>query len=370
MLPPPRLLYTVPVAVCLLVCSAALARADAGKLRAVPTAPKPLKVDAQLKDLARGLELTPVQGKAWTAKVITHRSTLHVGFQAKDEQITDGDLVEVSLYFPQAGPTGQWHAWRFGLAGLRGSPDELTPAFTRSLISARAAVREGGFVLEAAIPAAAFPRFPAKDPLVVELCISWDNPGPSDGGHPSARSSNCAGGTMKPGPVRLHDDFRKALDFKPPDTVAWLEPRADGWLGHGNLHYPAWVAAHEPLAAPQLRRMVTERPIDPHSVGINLPDALVLPDNRTVLSVLAGKDPYEVEGRCDADRELRLALYLVVGRTAQRVLEWPAATCALGRAAAIELDERGELTLGYTNGATVTFQWSRDRFERTQIGSR
>jgi hypothetical protein len=67
---------------------------------------------------------------------------------------------------------------------------------------------------------------------------------------------------------------------------------------------------------------------------------------------------------------LRPGLYLVTGKTALRVLEWPAATCALGRAASMELDEEGALAIGYSNGATMNFAWSGNHFERTELGKR
>jgi hypothetical protein len=86
--------------------------------------------------------------------------------------------------------------------------------------------------------------------------------------------------------------------------------------------------------------------------------------------VVSGKDPYAVEGKCEADQELRLGLYLVQGKTALRVLEWPAATCALGRAISVGVDEEAALTIGYSNGATVNFVWSGDHFERTELGKR
>ena len=105
-------------------------------------------------------------------------------------------------------------------------------------------------------------------------------------------------------------------------------------------------------------------------MGVNVPETLSLPDGRPVVSVLTGKNPYAVDGRCDADSELRMGLYLVTGTTALRVLEWPAATCALGRAASMELDEEGALTIGYSNGATMNFVWSGDHFGQTQLGKR
>lgn len=86
--------------------------------------------------------------------------------------------------------------------------------------------------------------------------------------------------------------------------------------------------------------------------------------------MVSGKNPYAVAGQCDSERELRLGLFLVNGKTAQRALEWPAATCALGRAQAVGLDEEGALIIRYSNGATINFAWSGDHFERTELGNR
>jgi len=95
-----------------------------------------------------------------------------------------------------------------------------------------------------------------------------------------------------------------------------------------------------------------------------------MPDGRLLLAVLSGENPYTADGKCDAGKELRLGLYLVKGKTAQRVLEWPAATCALGRATSVVLDEEGALSIGYSNGPTINFAWSGDHFERTELGER
>jgi hypothetical protein len=52
----------------------------------------------------------------------------------------------------------------------------------------------------------------------------------------------------------------------------------------------------------------------------------------------------------------------------ERVLDWPAMSCALGRALSVSLDEDGELSVGYSSGATVRFAWDRDHFERIEYG--
>lgn len=332
----------------------------------LPSLKKAPTLDGKLKELKPGYTLSPTEGDAFTAKAAYRQDTLYLGLTAADDRLTPGDIVEVTMFFPGAGTTARGYTWRFGIDGLRSS-DEL-PAYAQSATKAVVEKTDEGLVLEAAFPARALPRFPAKEPLVFDLCVLFeDRDAPAE---TPKRSSNCEQGTMKGPALKLGEDFRKALKLKPPENVVGIEGRADGWVGYAVLHYPVWVASEVPLTAQVLRNLVAEQVVEPKKAGINLPDALLLPDGRTVLSVVSGKDPYEVEGKCDADRELRLGLYLVIGRTAERVLDWPASTCALGRAVAVELDEEGELTMGYTNGATVTFLWSKDHFERTEIGSR
>ncbi len=320
--------------------------ASAQAPRPVPALKKEPAVDARLEDLKTGLALKPLRGDAWSARLAVRKDTLFLGLEAKDGAAAN-DVGELSLHFPLAGTTAEGRVLPFGANGFR-DPE----------IQSKAVSGEKGFTLEAAIPARALPRFPARDPLVFDVCVTWKG------------ATNCVQGSMSGGQARLPEEFRKSLKLKVPPSVVGLESRPDGWVGYAQLHYPVWVSSDVPLTAQQLRRLVTDRGVDPRSAGINLPDELVLPDGQKLLTVLSGKDPYEVKGECDVDRELRLGLYLVKGQAAERVLEWPASTCPLGRAAAIELDEHGELTLGYTNGATVTFRWSKDHFERTEIGSR
>jgi hypothetical protein len=66
--------------------------------------------------------------------------------------------------------------------------------------------------------------------------------------------------------------------------------------------------------------------------------------------------------------ELRMAMYAVSGAAALRVLEWPAATCQLGRAMRFELSPEGNLLIGYTGGSTAHFTWAGDHFERSELG--
>jgi len=173
-----------------------------------------------------------------------------------------------------------------------------------------------------------------------------------------------------PAPLKLPEDYRRAFKLKPPEAVLGIERTSGAWLGFGSLSSPVWVEADEPLSPQTLARWITERPIDPSSVSIPIPPHLIAPNGRTMEAVLSGQNPHTAEDQCDMGKELRLILYAYEGKTANRVLEWTAANCALGRAASIVLDATGELSIGYSNGATTTFTWSQDHFEQTQLGER
>ena len=94
-----------------------------------------------------------------------------------------------------------------------------------------------------------------------------------------------------------------------------------------------------------------------------------LNDNRPIFTVLTGQNPY-VGDQCHSEDELRMAFYVIKDSTAARVLEWPAATCSLGRAMSFDLNNDGGLTIGYTNGSTAHFSWSNDHFERSELGKK
>ena len=175
---------------------------------------------------------------------------------------------------------------------------------------------------------------------------------------------------MVSGSLRLPDDLRKGLKLKPPDSIDGLEARANAWLGFAALRYPKWIAADANLTAEALVALATDSPVDPKEAKIPLPGNMSAKDGRSLFPVLSGKDPYAVEGECNAEDELRLGLYAVKGKIADRVLEWPAATCALGRALSFSFNDEGSLTIGYSNGSTTTFAWSSDHFERTELGER
>jgi hypothetical protein len=331
--------------------------------KAVPSLAREPKLDGQLKDFSSPLtfkaQAPAGASTSFTARAGWRKETLYVGVEATDAQLQAGDELTLTLFFPEAGATALGHTFRFGQDGKRASPaDSGTSEFAQKKVGVGVKGSGDTLAFEVAIPARAFPRFPAQAPLVFDLCLTFKD------------VSNCKGGGMVGEALRLPDDFRKGLKLKPPKDVEALEGRQEGWLGYGALHYPAWVEGDAPLTAAVVSRLVATNAVSARKAGVNVPETLSLPDGRPLLAVLTGESPYTAAGKCDADKELRLALYLVKGKTAQRVLEWPAATCALGRATSVVIDEEGALSIGYSNGPTINFAWSGDHFEQTQLGKR
>lgn len=341
--------------------------------RPVPALPgRAPKVDGNLRDFGAGapLKSAPADGASasFTGKVAWRQGTLYVAVDLKDKTVTAEDDLSLTLFFPGSGPTSTGYTWHIGPEGLLPvGPDALTPEFAQSRLEVGAKKQGDKLGVEVAIPARSFPRFPAKEPLVLDVCLTYDDKDPDGAGVPV---SNCKEGSMVGEALKLPDDFRKGLKLKVPDSVLTLESVEHGWLGWDLLHYPAWVQGDEPLTANSLREMVASDRAYAAGAHLDIPDALTLQDGRPLLTVVAGRDPYAVQGKCDAEKELRLGVYLVTGNTAQRALEWPAATCALGRAQSVGMDEEGALIIRYSNGATINFAWSGDHFERTELGNR
>ncbi|WNG15039.1 hypothetical protein [Cystobacter fuscus] len=341
------------------------------QVKAVPALGREPKLDGNLKDFPATLTLkSPAALEAsasFTARVGWRKETLYVGVEATDDQPQSGDVLTLTLFFPDAGATASGHVFRFAFDGKRASPpDSGTSAFAQKLVDTSVQRQDDRLVFEVAIPARALPRIPAVDALNLDLCLTYDD---VDTGAQPPAVSNCKSGGMVGEVLRLPDEFRRGLKLKPPEGVTGLEGRAGGWLGYGVLHYPAWVEADAPLTPASLESLVAPRPFKASEAGVNVPETLTLPGGKPLVLVLSGENPY-AGGTCDSEKELRLGVYLVKGKTAQRVLEWPAATCALGRATSLELDETGSLSISYSNGPTVNFAWSEDHFERTELGMR
>lgn len=339
-------------------------------VRLVPALPKaPVLAGDLKKDFAKAEALKPFEqgGTQVAAKVGYFKTSLYVGVTIVDDHVTPGDLLEVMLHFPEAGTTAAGSTFRFAPDGRRTAEgDGAAPAFAQAQVKAAVAKQANGVAFEIQIPARALPRFPASDPMTLDLCLTYEDLDVI--GKEPTKLSNCTGASMGSEALKVPDDFRKRLGLDPGEGVAGIEPRENGWVGYGILHYPLWAFADKPLTFEALRGMVSEKPVDPSAAGVNLPQELPFRDRSSLYAIVSGKDPYEEPGKCDNDAELRMALYLIDGRTAVRALEWPAANCALGRITSVALDDEGGLTISYSNGAQVTFTWSHDHFERTQIG--
>ena len=336
----------------------------------VPSLKAAPEIDGDLSDWKGALDLPAVSGATASlrARAAVSATTLSFAVEVRDDQLAPGDLLDVSLFFPGAGPAARGFAYRFGLDGPRAFDDEAAaPPHARRLLEARVKRTERGMAVEARLPARALPAFPVKGPLSLELCLTYQDRDAA--GAPASTVQSCSGGSMGAAALELPESFRAGVKVKPPERVVALEGRPGGWVGYGARHELLWVRADAPLAEGSLAGLVTGAPLSPESLGMAPPHLVLVPAGRKPLfAVLSGKDPQPGDVPCDAGKEARLALYLVEARTALLVLEAPAATCALGRATAVVLDEDGSLSIGYSGGKIATYSWSGDHFERTEYG--
>lgn len=358
----------LPTALLVLALAAHKSDVPAEKpIKPLPTIGKEPKLDGVLKDFtAPELKVAPEATGKVTLKAGFKKDTLYLGISTTDEKVVMGDAVAVNLYFPTAGTTARGYRYLFGPDGLRNEPDGA-PAWAQALVRVAAKTEPKGLNLELAFPARSLPRMPAQLQLAVNICIEvMDKNGEED---PKVVTT-CTSGEMVGGPTRLPDELRKNLKLTPPPEVEGLEARANGWVGYAVLHYPIWVVADAALTPESLAELIAgDKAIDPKSVQLPLPSRLELNDNRPIFTLLTGSNPY-IGDKCNAGDELRMALYVVKGSTAARVLEWPAVTCALGRAMSFDLNNDGGLSIGYTNGSTAHFSWSNDHFERSELGKK
>ena len=342
------------------------------QIKSVPQLAKEPKLDGDLKDFPATLTLKPPASldasASFTARVGWRKDTLYVGVEATDDQLQSADVLTLTLFFPDGGVAATGNTFRFAFDGKRTSPEGgTTSAFAQKQVQAAVHRKDDTLLFELAVPARALPRFPTVEPLVLDLCLTYED---VDGEGARPPVTNCKDGGMVGEALKLPDDFRKGLKLKPPESVVGLEGTEGGWLGYGVLSYPSWVEAEENLTPARLEAMVAPGGLKAEAMGVNVPETLTLPNGKNLVVVLSGENPYGAKGKCDAEKELRFGVYLVKGKTAQRALEWPAATCALGRANSMVLDEEGALRIGYSNGPTINFAWSEDHFERTELGMR
>ena len=340
-------------------------------LKALPSLSKEPKLDGDLKDLATATQFKmPESATGSSSKVALKaafkKDTLYLGITVDDDKLLGDDQLDVTLFFPDSGTTARGVVYRFGVDGLRDAPPELgAPAFAQALVKSAVLNSRTGYTLEVAVPARALPRFQAFKQLAVSICVDYSDVDVE--GAEASKLTTCPTGDMFGGPTRIPDELRKTL--KPTPDVEGIEAREKGWLGFSKLHYPTWALGDENFTAESLAELVAgDEALSPASVA--LPSVkLVLNDNRPIFTILTGKNPY-VKDACINGNELRMAMYVTKERTAARVLEWPAATCKLGKAMRLELTPEGSLEIGYTNGTTHHFAWTVDHFERSELGSR
>lgn len=335
-------------------------------IKAVGTFGKVPKVDGDLKDFtgATAFKLPAAAEKQLEVSAGFKGDTVYVAATFKGEpEVAAAAELEVMIDFPGAGTTARGHVWRFGPEGLRkADPAVAAPDWANALLAVASKQDKKGLHYELAIPARALPRFQGNLQLSFNLCVIRH-----DG---EARVDSCAGGGMPGGPLKLPDDLRKNLKLNPPNDVQGIEARPTGWVGYAELHYPTWVLSDSLLTPEALGAVIAgEGAIDAEKLSLPIPQKLVLPDNRPVFTVLTGRNPYS-EDKCNDSYELRMALYVVKGSTANRALEWPAVRCSLGRASHVELAPDGTLTIDYSNGTKATFTWNGSLFRRSEYGSR
>lgn len=341
-------------------------------IKPLPAVGKEPKIDGELKDLAPATafkmpESATGSSSKLTVKAAFKKDTLYVGIQVDDDKLLGGDSLDLTLFFPDSGTTSKGVVYRFGMDGLQEPPADIgAPEFAQKLVRSAVAKTKTGLALEAAIPARALPRFQAFKQLALSICADYADVD-MDGGEAS-KITSCPTGEMVGGPTRIPDELRKNLKLAPTQDVEGIEARASGWLGFSKLHYPTWAVGDETFTAESLAELIAgEQAIPPASVALPAVK-ITLPDNRPIFTILTGKNPYSKD-TCVSGNELRMAMYVTKDKVAARVLEWPAATCKLGRAMRIELSPEGSLEIGYTSGTTHHFAWTVDHFERSELGA-
>ncbi len=357
---------------CLTALLAAPPAANAEKpIKPLPSLSKEPKLDGELKDLAPAQDFKlPESATGSSAKLglkaAFRKDTLYLGVTVDDDKLLGADQLDVTLFFPDSGTTSRGVVYRFGPDGLREAPADIgAPPFAQALVKSAVKPTKGGYTLEIAVPARALPRFQAFKQLAVSICVDYAD---SDmEGAEVSKLTTCPTGEMAGGPTRIPDELRKTLKLTPTPDVEGIEAREKGWLGYSKLHYPTWALGDEAFNADSLAALIAgEASLPPASVALPAVK-LILNDNRPIFTIITGKNPY-VKDTCVSGHELRMAMYVTKDRTASRVLEWPAATCKLGKAMRIELTPEGSLEIGYTSGTTHHFSWTVDHFERSELG--
>ncbi len=366
----------LPSAFGALLAALALASAPAvpreePSVRKVTELPRRPRVDGDLRDMlgaTQVLSLGPTERSAGVSvRAGVYGDSLYLSIEVTSEPPDEAAALILGLHSPEAGVAAPGHLFHFGPEGKRPSTAEEAPAYAQAALEAAVLRTPRGLAFEIALPPLSLPRLPAHGPLLLELCVGDSAP---EGATATAqRLSGCPAGAPPPAHLELPESLLSAVRQRAPPEVVALEARPGGFVGFGERVEPRWILADKPLTLPAVRALVSESSLDPTALRLYIPDRMTLPDGGAVLAVLTGADPFDAEDACSPDREVRFLLYRVKGRVGERVLDWPARSCALGRALSVSLDPSGELTVGYSSGATVRFIWSRDHFERTEYGS-
>ena len=331
------------------------------------------RVDGDFKELLAAtlvLSRAPSEKAAgFTVRAGVFSETLYLAFDVTGDIPADGPVLTLGLHSPEAGVAAPGHLFHLGPDGKRPSTPEEAPPYAQAALEAAVVRTPHAAAFEVALPPLALPRLPAHGPILLELCVAAAAATP-EASPTGQRLSACPAGAPPPVKVELPESVLSAPRQRVPPEVVALEARPGGWVGFGERVEPRWILADKPLTLPSLRALVSDGSLDPAALRLYVPDRMTLPDGGAVLAVLTGLDPFDAADACSPDREVRFLLYRVKGRVAERVLDWPARSCALGRALSVSLDASGELTVGYSSGATVRFVWSHDHFERTEYGSR
>lgn len=338
--------------------------AAAPKPPLIPTLSKPLVIDGDWKDFSPALERkAPADPNlSLTSRVAYRKGTLYLGARVVDKSVSDASEVKFTLFFADAGVTATGYSFHVGPQGLvQSKPEEgtlTTPAFALKLATAAAKKSGQGLDVELSVPARALPRFSAMGTLGLTVCTEYQHA--ANG--PVLAACNPAEAALLP------QEMRAGLGFKVPKDVVGLEGREGGWVGFAALHFVNFVWGDAPLTAASVGALVApDDAVVPEKARLPIPTDLTTPDHKPLVIVLTGADPFDGD-ECHNEREVRMAWYVVNGRTAFNVLEWPASSCTLGKAMRFDLSEDGNLAIGYTQGNTTHFTWSGDHFERSELG--
>src|SRR5262249_17066402 len=166
------------------------------------------KASAQRELSASGLTLLPKRARdsktfsSFVAKLGYRESTLYLSVEVSDPSVTSGDILKVSLFFPLSGTTARPYTYRFGADGKRSpDPDTGAPFVANQRVDSSVQRLPDGWSMLAAFPAQALPRFPATRPLLLEVCVSYEDH--SDVAGAAETITNCDLGQHSPAPMRL-----------------------------------------------------------------------------------------------------------------------------------------------------------------------